>query len=199
MSFLLNHFSCKFDYKLGSRMHLTNQINRIAEENIVQIWLDSYDDMFSDFDPRPYSKRMWSDDFLIQIRKVIKDHSKRISVLRILLPAKVKQEIVDKILVKRLSVFFEDRRNAVLRNRKETVFKGILYIFLGILVMLTTEYLSYINKNNFSWHLLLRVFEPLGWFLLWMGLDIIVDSRKGIHDISFFSKLAASRIEFAVY
>ncbi|AVR45576.1 hypothetical protein C7S20_10035 [Christiangramia fulva] len=180
-------------------MHLTGQIPKVAEENIVQIWLDSYDDMFSDFDPRPYSKRMWSDDFIIQIRKVIKDHPKKISVLRILLPGKEKQEMVEKDLIKRLSNFFEARRNEVLRSRKETIYKGILYIFLGILVMLTTEYLTYINKDKFSWHLLLRVFEPLGWFLLWMGLDIIVDSRKSIHDISFFSKLAAARIEFAVY
>lgn len=180
-------------------VHLTGKIQKVAEENIVQIWLDSYDDMFSDFDPRPYSKRMWSDDFIVQIRKVIKDHSKKVSVLRILLPVKEKQETVEGVLIKRLSKFFEQRGAEISQSRKETINKGILYILMGIVVMLTTEYLSYINKDNFSWHLLLRVFEPLGWFLLWMGLDIIVDSRKSIHDISFFSKLASARIEFAVY
>ena len=30
----------------------------------VSIWIDSYDDVFSDFDPRSYDERNISDDFL---------------------------------------------------------------------------------------------------------------------------------------
>ncbi len=180
-------------------MNITGQIQNIAEEDIVQIWLDTYDDMFSDFDPRPYSKRMWSDDFITQIKKVIKDRSKKVAVLRILIPGKENREDVEKILVERLSEFFKYRKKEVLQIRKESFFKGFYYITAGVAIMFLTEYLSFSYENKFSWHFLLRIFEPLGWFLIWTGLDIIIVSRKEFHDITFFSKLADSKIEFAIY
>lgn len=180
-------------------MNLTGQIQNIAEDDIVQIWLDTYDDMFSDFDPRPYSKRMWSDDFITQIKKVIKDRSKKVGVLRILIPVKEKSEEVEIILVKRLSEFFKHRKQEVIQVRKESFLRSFYYITAGIASMLLTEYLSFIYQNKFSWHFLLQIFEPLGWFLIWTGLDIIIVTRKELHDITFFSKLADSKIEFAIY
>ena len=180
-------------------MKFTGEIQRIAEENTLQIWLDSYDDMFSDFDPRPYSKRMWSDDFFTQIRMMVKDHSKKVAILRILIPVKEKKEDIDKILENRLSLFISHRKEEVLKERKKAVYNGIYYILLGTFVMLVTEYINLKYRDEFSWHFLLQVFEPLGWFLLWMGLDKIVDSRKTIHDLRFFTKLANARIEFTIY
>jgi hypothetical protein len=35
----------------------------------ISIWLDSYNDIFSDFDSRPFSERTVSDDFLSEVRK----------------------------------------------------------------------------------------------------------------------------------
>lgn len=37
--------------------------------NSIQIALDHYDDIFSDFDPSPFSQRMLSDDFLKEMQK----------------------------------------------------------------------------------------------------------------------------------
>lgn len=71
---------------------------KISMGGLVQMWLDSYDDIFSDFEPRPFSTRMWSDDFIFQIRKVKKEHPKKVTALRILFPEKVRKESVDKIL-----------------------------------------------------------------------------------------------------
>lgn len=180
-------------------MNFTGHIQNIAEEDIVHIWLDTYDDLFSDFDPQPYSKRTWSDDFITQLKRVIKDRTKKVGILRILVPVKEKREEVEIILVKRLSEFFKHRRKEVLKVRKESFFKGFYYITAGIFIMLLTEYLTFTFENRFSWHFLLRIFEPLGWFLIWTGLDIIIVSRKEFHDLTFFSKLADSIIEFATY
>ena len=36
----------------------------------IFLWLDDFDDIFSDFDPRPYSARELSDDFLDEVRKI---------------------------------------------------------------------------------------------------------------------------------
>ena len=35
----------------------------------ISLWIDSYDDIFSDFDPRPFSARNISDDFLYEVKK----------------------------------------------------------------------------------------------------------------------------------
>lgn len=180
-------------------MNFKGQIQNIAEDDIVQIWLDTYDDMFSDFDPRPYSKRMWSDDFITQIKKVIRDRVKKVIILRILLPVKEKNEKVEIILVERLSEFFKQRKQEVIKVRKESFYRSFYYITAGIASMLITEYLSFIYQNKFSWHFFLGIFEPLGWFLIWTGLDIIIVTRKELHDITFFSKIAGSKIEFAMY
>ena len=37
---------------------------------VVSLWLDNYDNIFSDFDPRSYAHRELSDDFLIEAKKV---------------------------------------------------------------------------------------------------------------------------------
>src|SRR5690349_704077 len=39
----------------------------------LSIWLDTYDDIFSDFDPRPLNERALSDDFLSEARKMARD------------------------------------------------------------------------------------------------------------------------------
>lgn len=180
-------------------MNISDHNREHSRDGVVQMWLDSYDDMFSDFDPRPFPTRMWSDDFIFQIRKVIKEHPKKVTVLRILLPEKVRKESVDEMLAERLSNYFISGRSEVVLSKKKAIYKGILYILIGTSIMLVIEYIKFINKKNFSWHLLLQVLEPLSWFLIWMGLDTIVDSRKTMQDLRFFSKLANVHIEFSIY
>lgn len=46
------------------------ETEKILEMSEISIWLDNYDDIFSDFDPRPYSQRSLSDDFLAEAKKI---------------------------------------------------------------------------------------------------------------------------------
>src|SRR3989339_701864 len=52
----------------------------------VSMWLDGYDDIFSDFDPRPYSQRSLSDDFLSEAKKVSSGKTGDRLELRFLIP-----------------------------------------------------------------------------------------------------------------
>src|SRR3954469_17704523 len=36
----------------------------------ISIWIDKYDDVFSDFDSRPFAERSLSDDFLREVQKM---------------------------------------------------------------------------------------------------------------------------------
>ena len=44
----------------------------------IPLVLDSYDDIFSDFDPRPYSERAMSGDFLLECKKASAEKKKKI-------------------------------------------------------------------------------------------------------------------------
>lgn len=41
----------------------------------ISIWVDTYDDVFSDFDSRPYDNRELSDDFLTEVRKMVRSNA----------------------------------------------------------------------------------------------------------------------------
>jgi hypothetical protein len=43
----------------------------VAKEIIVNIWLDSLDELFSDFDPKSCLNRTVSNDFILQIQRVV--------------------------------------------------------------------------------------------------------------------------------
>ena len=57
---------------LKEKTILSNVTNgkQLALLRDISIWLETYDDIFSDFDPKAYSERVLSDDFLVEIRKV---------------------------------------------------------------------------------------------------------------------------------
>ena len=39
----------------------------------IPLWLDNYNDLFSDFDPRHYSNRALSQDFLEELKRASRD------------------------------------------------------------------------------------------------------------------------------
>jgi len=71
-----------------------DMITNLREGNISLI-LDSYDDIFSDFDPGDYSERALSDDFLSECKKAAVNKEERLE-LRFLVP-KTKRDYKEKI------------------------------------------------------------------------------------------------------
>ena len=56
-------------------------IERHAKNGNISLILESYTDIFSDFDPRPYDQRTLSDDFLLECKKAVRRKNKTISDL----------------------------------------------------------------------------------------------------------------------
>ncbi len=89
----------------------TEKINPVPQQSLlklaeVSILLDSYDNIFSDFDPSEYSERAMSDDFIIQAKKISRNKSGNKMLLRLLLPANKRKEQEEKVIVKRLHSYF---------------------------------------------------------------------------------------------
>ena len=166
----------------------------------ISILLNSYNDIFSAFDPSEYSERTLSDDFIIQAKNFSKTKGGNKLSLKLLLPALERNEQDEKITTKRLHVHFKDAYRQVASEVKKTKRKGIILTIIGIVLMLTASYLSFMQPDKYHVHFLIVLCEPAGWFLLWAGLDhLMYQSKSTKKDFNFYSKMTKSEIKFFTY
>ena len=144
----------------------------------VSILLDSYDDLFSDFDPSVYSERILSDDFIIQAKIFSKHKSGDQLSLQLLLPANKRNEQEEEVIIKRLHSYFKNVHQQLESEVRKANAKGLALVLIGIILMIAASYISFIKPDKYHMHLLLVLLEPAGWFLLWLGLDHLVYSLK---------------------
>lgn len=163
----------------------------------ISIWVDNYDDIFSDFDPRDFSERNISDDFLTEVKKVSRESDFHVEELRLLIPEKMRNSESENIIIKRLHAHF--RRNYIFYDaqKRSQNRKGILFSIVGMILMLIASYISSLKSDNFFMHSLLIILEPAGWFLVWTGLDqLLYYSREKNTELDFLKKLSKSKIVF---
>ncbi len=181
------------------------EINPVPKQSLlklaeISILLSSYNDIFSAFDPSEYSERTLSDDFIIQANNFSKSKEGNRMSLKLLLPASSRNEKEEKVIVKRLHSHFKDVYQQIGGDIKKTKRKGIILTGIGIVLMISASYLSFIKLERYHVHLLIVLFEPAGWFLLWAGLDhLVYQSKSTKKDFDFYSKMSRSEIRFFTY
>jgi len=163
----------------------------------ISICLDSYDDIFSDFDPRSFSERNISDDFLYELKKVCKENKSPIQELQLLVPEKGRNSDYELLIVKRihshLKKNFHDFQE-ILKSQKRN---SIVLTIIGISLMIVASYISLQQSKDFLVHTMLVILEPAGWFVLWIGLDDLTKSfRSEKSKLDLFVKMARSKIVF---
>lgn len=163
----------------------------------ISLWLDGYDDLFSDFDPRPYSARNISDDFLQEVEKVTQENDFLIKELRLLLPEKLRNTETENIIVRRLHTQFIKSQRHFVKKKKAERRKNALFMFIGFILMFAASFVSSLKPDTIFMHALLVLFEPAGWFFVWLGLENVFNSsRKEKAEIDFYNKMVKSRIVF---
>lgn len=166
----------------------------------INIWLDSYNDMFSDFDPSPYSKRTISDDFISQVRKVVKDRYRKKMNLILLLPESARNKKDEQIISEHIHNYFKTNNHQLLEEKRKINQKGLMLTLIGIILMLMASYLSFLKSESYVTHVLLILFEPAGWFMIWMGLDQLVNySSSKRKELVFYAHMAETTIKFGTY
>ena len=106
----------------------------------------------------------------------------------------------EKVIIKRLHAHFKDAYQQVQSDVRKTKRKGIILTVIGIVLMITASYLSYMKPEQYHLHFLIVLFEPAGWFLLWAGLDhLVYQSKSTKKDFDFFSKMTKSDINIFTY
>lgn len=163
----------------------------------ISIWLDSYDDIFSDFDPREYSERNISDDFLYELKKVCQENKSTINKLKLLVPEKGRNTEKENLIIKRLHSHLKKNYHDFRELQKNKKRNGLLFALAGVVLMITASYISLQKSENFVIHTILVILEPAGWFILWTGLDDLKKSvRSQKAELDLFIKMAKSSIVF---
>ena len=166
----------------------------------ISLWLDSYDDIFSDFDPRPFQERMLSDDFILWTRRACKEKRGFIQTFKLLLPKKKRQEGDEKHISKRIKDYFHHNYELLNSNATQVKRKGLYFVLTGIALLLLASHISFLKSEKYYGHVLLVLFEAAGWFMLWTGLDQLVYTLPKIKvDLKFYSTMSKVRIVFDSY
>ena len=180
---------------------LEEEKRKLLEMSRISLQLNNYDEIFSDFDPRDYSQRALSDDFLQETKRASRDKVSGTIELRFLVPKKARNLKHESMIKKRLREHFKKHFEEINKEFKKVRRKGIFFIITGIVLMfLATLILFRYAEGNFLMTFLVILLEPGGWFLFWEGLDLIIfEAKKGIPNLSFYKKMSKCSINFFSY
>lgn len=170
---------------------------RLAE---LSMQLDTYDDIFSDFDPRPYSIRAISDDFLFEAKRAVKEKKEEFE-LKFMIPEKLRDLRSEHLIKKRLHDYFKAHYDRLIAKKKGMMRKGIFLAIIGIVLMfLASIVLFKYNEHNIWTSFIVVLLEPAGWFLFWEGLShAIFESKELSPDLNFFRKISQCEISFTSF
>ncbi|MFN8333627.1 MAG: hypothetical protein U0U09_00780 [Cyclobacteriaceae bacterium] len=166
----------------------------------IVLWIDGYNDIFSDFDPRPYAARTVSDDFIAQVKKASHEFPHRPGTFKLLVPEKARSAEDESVIRERLRSFFDQTFSRLSASIAVTRKKGIILASAGFIVLLGASYLKDMQSAKFAITFLVTLFEPAGWFLLWAGFDHFTTiSKEKRSELLFYKRMEGVGIEFGSY
>lgn len=168
-------------------------------EGNISLVLNSYNDLFSDFDPRSYDERALSDDFLYECKKAARDKENKVE-LRFLLP-KSKRNSRDEVKIKqRLKSHFHRHYKSLEKEIRTIKLKGFMWFILGAIIMVFGTFLYNLRGENYFYTFLFILTEPAGWYFFWEGLNkVFLESHSKKPDFLFYKKMAFVNISFLDY
>jgi hypothetical protein len=163
----------------------------------VKLWLDSYDDLYSDFDSRHYGKRRISEDLLVELRRAIRQMPASPQALIFILPESLRHEASEQPILENMDRFFTSQSHLADRAYQRKILRGCLLLLFGLIIMLVNTFITIRTGLSFSWVGLRVILEPAGWFFVWAGMDyLFYDLRELRKEKVFYSALAGATVEF---
>ncbi len=174
--------------------------NKLLEISQISLWLDTYEDIFSDFDPRPFSERTVSDDFLLESRKALREKKSGKVELKFLIPEKERQIRTETAIKKRLKEYFQKNWNRHKQKLKIAENRVKILFGTGFLMLLLSTAITYRNPKIFILYLLVTLLELGGWLSIWFGLEqFLYEVKEKKPEAEFYEKMADAKIEFIAY
>jgi hypothetical protein len=171
----------------------------MEESGHINLAINSYEEIFSNFDNRNYSKKALSDDFLNECRNIsIEKKNAKIELL-LFIPGDKRELQTEEIIKKRLTHHFIKNYHLLKIEKKKTLRKGFIMITIGIILSIINTLLHYYFGNNeyFFMSIILVISEPASWFFLWEGMSMTMFFPSSIKkELEFYKKMSTARIIF---
>jgi hypothetical protein len=173
-------------------------IQSVKDLREIDIVIDTWDDIFSDFDPRPLSERTLSEDFIFELKRRYRETRKGDFVVKIFAPVSLKDAKSENMVIQRLKKHFKVRSMQRQKEISLIRIKGIIFVLLGVCFLTFLTMAAYYKLfPQLTLEVLGIVVMPLGWFGVWEGLSKIVDtSPKYIQEEILFNKLSRAQYIF---
>ncbi len=164
----------------------------------ISIILDVWDDIFSDFDPRPLDERALSEDFITELKKRYRETAKGSLLISFSAPKALKDEKSEQMVVQRLKQYFKYRALQVGREIYNMRKKGVIFILVGVCFLSSITLMAYFSIIS---TLIIKILEillvPLGWFGIWEGFSKIVNASPTFsQEETLFRKLSTAKYQF---
>jgi len=158
----------------------------------IQIALDEYQDIFSDFDTAPYHRRTLSDDFLKEIERRYMETEKGEFEVRLTLPAIRRDLKVEAVIRKRLKDYFVAKlkeKDAEIERRKKL---GLTKVLLGVVIVIGVFELPLGQIIPLA-----TILSVLSWYAMWSGYENLFDIPGKLgREQEFFKKFSKARYYF---
>lgn len=169
-----------------------------AKTAAISLALDDYEDIFSDFDPRPYSQRMLSEDFLRELKRACQHWEEDGLTMTLILPKEKRVPAHEKVILERLKDHFRRNHRRLQEKRKTDQRTGFKMVALGVVFMLTSTYLLTAFPQTLWRSFVVVLLEPAGWFTFWEGSSMVLFySKEATPDLDFYRKMAGAKTTFA--
>ena len=157
---------------------------------------------FRFFDPRSYSERAISDDFLVECKRAVRDKPSKEFELRLLMPESKRNIASELKIKKRLKDHFQKHVSEKQREISHIIKSGLALALIGFILMIIGSFLIFkkFMGGTFFAAVLTVILQPAGWFFFWEGLAkalfIHEDESKKTKDLAFYKKMANAQIYF---
>ncbi len=177
---------------------IANIEEHIKDIQEITIAIDSWDDVFSDFDPSPLENRILSEDFLSELKKRYRETKRGDFIITIYAPLSLKDETSERLVSKRLKQYFKFRHLSIQKEVNEAKLRGVVFVIFGITFLSFLTLATYYKIFNIlTLELMSIIFMPLGWFGIWEGFSRIIDPPQLLkQDLELFSKLSKASYKF---
>ena len=176
------------------------KIEKTLQVSEISLVLDTYDDIFSDFDPRPFAERALSVDFLEEAERASKDKPSGDLDLNLLIPQNLRDSGKELTIKKRLKDHFKKHHQQYSKEKRTIVKSGLSLTLGGMIFMFLAAFVAHKNLDSILASFLIILFEPASWFMFWEGLNqVIFESKRIGPKIDFYGKMAKCNVNFFNY
>lgn len=164
----------------------------------ISLWLDGYNDLFSDFDPRPYQEKAVSSDFLDELKRAARDKPFDKISLKLLLQKGKRKLNDEKIIKNRLEHHFKHHYDIVKEEKRKIIKKGVFVALTGLILLFILVYFGSIIPNYGALtDYPIRLVEIMIWFLFWEGMNMVLFETKILnHNLDFYKKMSKCDVSF---